>query len=137
MDDQQLRWAASNGYNRGAPGGRRGRRPGPGVEPAGLGELARRALDGLAGPAGRYRSLIAVLEEHGAGEVLRQADIDGLYNGVLTFRVPEPAVACYLRLTWEQRLLAVLRGALPGAGVHTIRFVVGRRRCGPRTGKDE
>lgn len=92
-----------------------------------VGPLAREVLSSrrVHGPVWRRR-LIGVLEEHAGGELLDQAWPRSIQNGVLTFDVENPAAAYALRLQWEQHLLAVLEVQLPAAGIHTVRFAVGR-----------
>jgi hypothetical protein len=93
--------------------------------PVAVGKVAAEVLKSgsLAGPAWRRR-LLAVLEEHAAA-LLEHASIVGVRHGVLRLHVAEPALMYSLRMTWEQRLLNVLRTELPESGIQALRFMAG------------
>jgi hypothetical protein len=116
MDERQLGWVKRNRAVR--PGGQR------------VGALAKAILTSpkLANGAWRGR-LISILDRHAGAELLTHATPVDAKGGVLTLRVQEPALLYQLRLAWEQRLIEMFRAELPGAGIHTVRFV-----CGPNAG---
>ncbi len=113
MDDQQLRWVQKN----------RTKRRGAGPPPS-IGELARQAAASpkINVPAWRQR-LEEVIQAEGGSELLENVILKGVYDGVLSLEIGDPAVCYYLRLQWEQRLLHLLQAQLPEAGINAIRFV--------------
>jgi len=109
MEESQLRWIAQHRE--------------VAESAASVGRLAQELMASgrLQGPAWRRR-ILSVLEENGAEELLGQASLCGIRNGVLTFEIAEPAARYHLRLQWEQRLLRLMQVSLPAAGVTAVRF---------------
>ena len=112
MDDRQLKWVQR------ARVGRESDTP--------VGSIARDFVQSLGrgGPAWR-QELIGILYDEIGIPLLEFAEPTSIRRGVLTFHVNEPAMACHLRIQWEQPLLQLLTSRLPQAGIHTIRFAAG------------
>ena len=93
--------------------------------PVSVGKIAADILQSgpMTGPAWR-RQVVAVLDEH-AAPLLEHASIVGVRGGELRLHVAEPALMYSLRLTWEQRVLNLLRAELPESGIYALRFTTG------------
>ncbi|HSW46001.1 MAG TPA: DciA family protein [Phycisphaerae bacterium] len=96
-----------------------------GRQPERLGEIAAGVLADRrwGGPAWRRR-VLAVLCELGGEALMGRVSGASLRRGVLCLEVADAAALYDLRIRWEQCLLGVIQAEMPGAGVHTIRFVV-------------
>ncbi len=97
--------------------------------PRPVGQVAAEFMkSGMAvGPAWR-RQLCGFLQDRAGDDLLNHASVISVRAGVLKLHVSEPAMMYSLRLTWEQRLLQLLRTELPQAGIHTVRFTTGAVR---------
>jgi hypothetical protein len=89
--------------------------------------LAAEIARGAESTASAWRArLVGVLEEHAGAELMQRVTVLDVRQGVLRLEVESPAEAYHLRVGWEQKLLCLLQVQLPGAGIHTVRFITAR-----------
>ncbi len=75
----------------------------------------------------RERELLELLWEQAGPELMDHVLDVEVRAGVLRLSIAEPAVRYRLRMTWEERLVSLLREGLPQSGVSRVVF------GGPRT----
>jgi hypothetical protein len=74
----------------------------------------------------RNAMLTEVMEEIAGPELSRQCRVDNIHKGV-AFIQSAPGPAMHRLKMIEQELLENFRSCCPGAGIRTVRFVVGRK----------
>jgi len=91
--------------------------------PKAVGEIASAWKQASSRPGSAWRAQLAeVIEEGGAGEVLQQAALFGVRDGVLVLVVESAPAAYAMNLQWQQQLLELFYARLPQAGIHSVRF---------------
>lgn len=117
MHDGQLWWSYCNRGRAGA--GRDHMQP--------VSDLAQEVLKAAQSRAAARSRVEALVIENGGGDLLVQATILGVRNGVVYMQVSEPAILYHVRLTWERWLHDLLRDQGRDLGVSSVRFMVGRQ----------